>query len=119
MSPSRFHDSVGATAGLSLVHSLRRIAMNQPVASLGLTPTEIHHLMQQLMLAGNTPSGELEPALSPPNQQTQRLALEAAAALIAANNRRLTEQLQALGLLGDAARPAQSAATPGERLAHD
>jgi hypothetical protein len=74
-----------------------------PDPSLGLTCEELRRYARQAVAvasAGN--NDELIEYVTPSELSTRRIAWEAAAALTAANNRRLTEQLRRLGLLTDA-----------------
>jgi hypothetical protein len=72
-------------------------------SSLGLTGEELQRYARQAVeRAGAAPSDDPIEYVAPSELSTHRIAWEAAAALMAANNRRLTEQLRRLGLLTDA-----------------
>lgn len=86
--------------------------MPPSTASLGLTAAELQRLVHSLIGPSVGAYDEIE-AVPPLVYQARRAALEATAALIAANNRRLTEQL---GRLDVAATPPLQPAVPA-RLA--
>lgn len=69
--------------------------MAEAAPSFGLTADELQQFVTTLLGANAGASDEVE-WLTPAMLQIRRVALEAAAALIAANNRRLTEQLGAV-----------------------
>jgi hypothetical protein len=75
--------------------------MSHTVPAFGLTPDEL----QQLVATVTQPWGEApaigEEYVTPAAYTARRLAWEAAAALVAANNRRLNEQLRQLGLVSE------------------
>jgi hypothetical protein len=86
--------------------------MTLAAESLGLTPEELRrHADCAVMAAGAADEEPLE-FLTPGALGARRIAWDAAAALIAANNRRLTEQLRRLGALADEA--SASAAPPSD-----
>lgn len=70
--------------------------------SLGLTPEELERYVRNVVGTAVVTSEdflEYGDYVPPAELHARRLAWEAAAALIAANNRRLTEQLRQLGVL--------------------
>lgn len=78
--------------------------MLQSTPSLGLTADELQRLVHSLMGPSAGAYDEIE-AVPPLVYQARRAALEATAALIAANNRRLSAQLSRLGQGSAAAMP--------------
>jgi hypothetical protein len=76
--------------------------MTTPRRDFGMDALELHRFVERMLEpepAAHDDFGEAAVGIAPPvDQAARRLAWEAAGALIAANNRRLTEQLRALGL---------------------
>lgn len=71
--------------------------MSQSPSEFGLTAGELQQLVAQAMQGWNEALAASEEYVTPAEYTARRLAWEAAAALIAANNRRLNEQLRQLG----------------------
>jgi hypothetical protein len=87
---------------------------------LGLSADELQRLVDIACGAGQDGLMAGDEYMPPAEATARRLAWEAAAALTAANNRRLMEQLRDLGLLpiAPAARVEAASAEPGGGLAH-
>lgn len=70
--------------------------------ALGLTAEELQRHVRDAVDVAMIGNEEFVESVPPAEVRARRVAWEAAAALTAANNRRLTEQLRRLGLLTDA-----------------
>jgi hypothetical protein len=89
-----------------------------------LTSEELQRYARQAIEVASASHEEPIDYITPSELMSRRIAWEAAAALTAANNRRLTEQLRRLGLLADAdwaaitGSPPESADTPRDGASH-
>jgi hypothetical protein len=93
----------------------------EPTRTLGLAPDDLQRLVDIACGPVGVGLQAGDEYLPPAEATARRLAWEAAAALVAANNRRLMEQFRELGLLpvAPAARPGRASAAPdGTGLAH-
>jgi hypothetical protein len=75
--------------------------MSHTVPEFGLTPEELQQIVASVMQPWGEAPAIGEEYVTPAEYTARRLAWEAAAALVAANNRRLNEQLRQLGLVSE------------------